>query len=135
MRHRKPRRFHRHRSNDRGHHRRNGDREAVGVRPHSFTNGRLRNNFKLHQNPEKLAEKYFALAKEALSSGDKILSENYFQHADHFTRMTEQKNSFQNQRKNQAIEEQKINNNQSAEKDTINNDPSNQKKIVKEEKE
>ena len=36
------------------------------------------------QSPEKLFEKYNALAKEALSSGDKILSENYLQHADHF---------------------------------------------------
>ncbi len=35
----------------------------------------------------KLIEKYSNLAREALSSGDKILSENYFQHADHFTRI------------------------------------------------
>jgi hypothetical protein len=34
-----------------------------------------------------LIEKYNNLAREALSSGDKILSENYFQHADHFTRI------------------------------------------------
>ena len=36
---------------------------------------------------QKLIEKYNNLAREALSSGDKILSENYFQHADHFTRI------------------------------------------------
>ena len=35
----------------------------------------------------KLIEKYNNLAREALSNGDKILSENYFQHADHFTRI------------------------------------------------
>ena len=34
-----------------------------------------------------MVEKYNNLAREALSSGDKILSENYFQHADHFTRI------------------------------------------------
>ena len=33
-----------------------------------------------------------ALAKEALSSGDKTLSENYFQHADHFIRVVDDKN-------------------------------------------
>ena len=33
------------------------------------------------------------LAKEALSNGDKILSENYFQHADHFSRVLENQNS------------------------------------------
>ena len=58
------------------------------------------NNFKQYQSPEKLAEKYSALAKEALSSGDKILSENYFQHADHFVRVIENKNINQNQNQN-----------------------------------
>ena len=38
-------------------------------------------------NASKLIEKYTELAKEALSNGDKILSENYYQHADHFTRI------------------------------------------------
>ena len=40
-----------------------------------------------NQNVSKLIDKYITLAKEALSSGDKILSENYFQHADHFSRI------------------------------------------------
>ena len=40
-----------------------------------------------NHNASKLIEKYNDLAREALSSGDKILSENYFQHADHFTRV------------------------------------------------
>ena len=44
-----------------------------------------------NHNASKLIEKYSNLAREALSGGDKILSENYFQHADHFTRvLTEQ---------------------------------------------
>ena len=41
-----------------------------------------------NHNASKLIEKYNNLAREALSSGDKILSENYFQHADHFTRVS-----------------------------------------------
>ena len=40
-----------------------------------------------NHNASKLIEKYNNLAREALSTGDKILSENYFQHADHFTRV------------------------------------------------
>ena len=40
-----------------------------------------------NHNASKLIEKYSNLAREALSTGDKILSENYFQHADHFTRV------------------------------------------------
>ena len=41
-----------------------------------------------NHNAPKLIEKYNNLAREALSSGDKILSENYFQYADHFLRVS-----------------------------------------------
>tara|TARA_B100001063_G_scaffold98003_1_gene91572 strand:+ start:232 stop:645 length:414 start_codon:yes stop_codon:yes gene_type:complete len=65
----------------------NGER---GKFSSNFSNGESfqrkipgRNN----HNASKLIEKYNNLAREALSSGDKILSENYFQHADHFTRI------------------------------------------------
>ena len=47
-----------------------------------------------NHNASKLIEKYNNLAREALSSGDKILSENYFQHADHFTRILNEQESF-----------------------------------------
>ena len=40
-----------------------------------------------NHNASKLIEKYNNLAREALSIGDKIMSENYFQHADHFSRV------------------------------------------------
>ena len=46
-----------------------------------------RNPGRNNQNAAKLIEKYNNLAREALSSGDKILSENYLQHADHFSRI------------------------------------------------
>ena len=49
-------------------------------------------------------EKYTALAKEAMSSGDKTLSENYLQHADHFMRIIEDKNRIRNQNKVNFIE-------------------------------
>ena len=44
-----------------------------------------------NHNASKLIDKYNNLAREALSGGDKILSENYFQHADHFTRIFNEK--------------------------------------------
>ena len=47
-----------------------------------------------NHNASKLIEKYNNLAREALSSGDKILSENYFQHADHFTRVCNDQENF-----------------------------------------
>ena len=46
-----------------------------------------RNPGRNNQNAAKLVDKYNNLAREALSSGDKILSENYLQHADHFSRI------------------------------------------------
>ena len=49
-----------------------------------------------NHNAPKLIEKYNNLAREALSNGDKILSENYFQHADHFTRIFEEQKSIKN---------------------------------------
>ena len=47
-----------------------------------------------NHNAPKLIEKYNDLAREALSNGDKILSENYLQHADHFTRILNEKESY-----------------------------------------
>ncbi len=46
-----------------------------------------------NHNASKLVEKYSSLAREALSNGDKILSENYFQHAEHFIRVLAEKNN------------------------------------------
>ena len=57
-------------------------------------NFKRKNPGRNNQNAAKLIEKYNNLAREALSSGDKIISENYFQHADHFTRILNEKESF-----------------------------------------
>ena len=75
--------------------RHNGDRSYIrngnGQKLNSdFTNSsnfRRKNPGTNNQNASKLIEKYTILAKEALSNGDKILSESYFQHADHFIRV------------------------------------------------
>ena len=55
-----------------------------------FGNGssfKRRHPGKNNQNAAKLVEKYNDLAREALSNGDKILSENYLQHSEHFSRI------------------------------------------------
>ena len=86
---RKTRRFGR-RANGRNHMSRNNSQ--IRLRPHSFTNEPSRNKFRPPLSAEKAFEKYNSLAKEAMSSGDKILSENYLQHADHFVRIIEDRN-------------------------------------------
>ena len=95
---RKQRRFRRH-SNSRNHGSRDNGGRQTRLRPDSFSNDPTRNNFRTHLSAEKLFEKYSSLAKEAMSSGDKILSENYLQHADHFMRIIEDKNRNRNQSK------------------------------------
>ena len=55
-----------------------------------------------NQNAPKLVEKYANLAREALSNGDKILSENYFQHADHFIRIQLKKENDKNNTQNNS---------------------------------
>ena len=112
---RRPRRF-RHRSDGRGHQRHANGGGQIRITHNAFSNNERRNNFRSTQSAEKLLEKYNALAKEALSSGDKILSENYLQHADHFSRMIEDKIRNQNHNKNQnessaGTEDKQLNNN------------------------
>ena len=51
-----------------------------------------------NHNAPKLIEKYNDLAREASSNGDKILSENYLQHADHFTRVLNERESFRREK-------------------------------------
>ena len=86
----------RRRSNGRGFRRQNNDNEGRRLISGAFSNHRGKNNFKSNQSVEKLLERYKLLAKEALSSGDKTLAENYLQHADHFERIVSHKNSNQN---------------------------------------
>ena len=51
-----------------------------------------------NHNASKLIEKYNDLAREALSNGDKILSENYLQHADHFTRVLNERENLKREK-------------------------------------
>ena len=74
------------RRNDRGF-KSNGERPKYGSNFSNNENFQRKIPGRNNHNASKLIEKYNNLAREALSSGDKILSENYFQHADHFTRI------------------------------------------------
>jgi len=55
-----------------------------------------------NHNAVKLIEKYNDLAREALANEDKILSENYYQHADHFTRVQNEQESLRIARVNSS---------------------------------
>ena len=91
-----------------------------------------------NHNAPKLIEKYNDLAREALSNGDKILSENYLQHADHFTRILNERESFRREKNlasrfenNPDLTEENVeNSNQNSEKETIESS-SDENKILK----
>jgi len=117
------------RSNDRGF-RRNGSQD-LGT-------GGINSTSKNFQRPffgrnglkaEKLLEKYNGLAKEALSSGDKILSESYFQHADHFLRVVENQNSIQKNSDNKIIIKDEKNSSSQQPQNSDSQQPENIEKI------
>ena len=84
------------RSSDRNF-KRNGDVSKFKTDFSTNTNFKRKVPGRNNHNASKLIEKYNDLAREALANEDKILSENYFQHADHFTRILNE------QEKNQPV--------------------------------
>ena len=86
-------------------HQKNGNGSALINDLHNGSNFQRKNYGRNNHNAPKLIEKYSNLAREALSNGDKILSENYFQHAEHFIRVLEEKENSLN--KNQILKDSK----------------------------
>jgi hypothetical protein len=98
MRYNRPRR-NKFRSNDRGFRRNDSQDTRTGAFSSASKSFQRRSFSGNGFRPEKLLEKYNNLAKEASSNGDKILSESYYQHADHFLRVIESRNLIQNNSK------------------------------------
>ena len=102
----------------------NGDNSKFGSNFSNNDNFKRKAPGRNNHNAPKLIEKYNDLAREALSNGDKILSENYLQHADHFTRIFNEKESFKRDKitesksekssdiKNQNVEDSDLNSNE-----------------------
>ena len=98
--------------------------KSNGERPKYGTNFSNNDSFQRkipgrnNHNASKLIEKYSNLAREALSNGDKILSENYFQHADHFTRIMNEQENFRKTRFSQeSLDNKKDEKDESTEKE------------------
>ena len=76
----------------------NGENTKYGSNFSNNENFKRKSPGRNNHNAPKLIEKYNDLAREALSKGDKILSENYLQHADHFTRILNERESFRKEK-------------------------------------
>ena len=81
----------------------NGDRPKFGSNYSNNENFKRKAPGRNNHNAPKLIEKYNDLAREASSSGDKILSENYLQHADHFTRVLNEQENYRKQKFSENI--------------------------------
>ena len=120
--------------------------KTTGDRPKFSSNYSNNENFKRkipgrnNHNASKLIEKYNDLAREASSSGDKILSENYLQHADHFTRVMNEQEASRKERfvaskptgnENSIVEKSTDNESSTTEKSTTINEVSKDEAVKK----
>ena len=115
----------------------NGDRQKFVSNFSNNENFKRKSPGRNNHNAPKLIEKYNDLAREALSNGDKILSENYLQHADHFTRILNERESYKRERlsdSNDSLVDETTENSENVSKvDSLKNlkDGSEIKKIAK----
>ena len=94
----------------------NGERQKFSSNFSNNENFKRKAPGRNNHNAPKLIEKYNDLAREALSNGDKILSENYMQHADHFTRILNERETYKREKlseiklesKDNSVDEMKI---------------------------
>ena len=113
--------------------------KSNGDRPKFVSNYSSNENFKRkapgrnNHNAPKLIEKYNDLAREASSSGDKILSENYLQHADHFTRIMNEQEVIRKQKfeENKAAKDENNIEEKSIKTDEISDDKTKIAKVAK----
>ena len=118
----------------------NGERQKFGS---SFSNNdsfKRKSPGRNNHNAPKLIEKYNELAREASSNGDKILSENYLQHADHFTRVLNERDSFRREKSlenktdnDENFLDKTIENKEQISDNNLNEEP-NEDKVVKNQK-
>ena len=116
-------------NSDRNFKKRNGNGHKLTGDFNNNSEFKRKNPGRNNQNAAKLIDKYNDLAREALSNGDKILSENYLQHADHFTRILNERDSYRREKlsenrfeNNSAVFDVNIeNSNQNSNKELLEN--------------
>ena len=104
----------------------NGDTSKFGSNFSNNDNFKRKAPGRNNHNAPKLIEKYNDLAREALSNGDKILSENYLQHADHFTRILNERETF---RREKSLENKSENNSDNTETNIEKSEQTSEKNV------
>ena len=98
------------RRNDRGYKNNSSEKIKFNTQFGNNEGFQRKNPTRNNQNAFKLFEKYNNLARETLSTGDKILSENYFQHADHFKRILNEQENFKKNKEENLLNKKDENN-------------------------
>jgi hypothetical protein len=65
----------------------NNNNQRKGQNPLTRTYDSSGPDVKIRGTAQNIAEKYMALARDATSSGDRVMAENYLQHAEHYNRI------------------------------------------------
>ena len=111
-------------NNDRNFRKRNGNGHKINGEFNNNLDFKRKNPGRNNQNASKLIDKYNDLAKEAISNGDKILSENYLQHADHFSRILQNREISKEIKSSSSNTEKQISENNNSENKIEENLPS-----------
>lgn len=74
-------------NNNNGNNGNNGNFNRKGQNPLTRTYDSSGPDVKIRGTAQHIAEKYGALARDAQSSGDRVMAENYLQHAEHYNRI------------------------------------------------
>ena len=109
---------------DRNFRKRNGNGHKINGEFNNNLDFKRKNPGRNNQNASKLIDKYNDLAKEAISNGDKILSENYLQHADHFSRILQSREISKEIKSSSSNTEKQISENNNSENKIEENLPS-----------
>ena len=107
----------------------NNNPRRRGRRPNGKGNGSVDStgpSVKVRGSAKQVYDKYLILARDAKSSGDSILSESYFQHAEHYARILIENGKFDTtssangdaKNKNHSIKDAKNSDNESIEKES-----------------
>ena len=90
--------------NNRSNSRRGGGGQGGGRQSHTLeSNGP---GMKIRGNPNQIFEKYQALARDAHTAGDRVMEENYAQHAEHYYRLANGDGANNQQRQQQQQNQQ-----------------------------
>tara|TARA_B100000900_G_scaffold332942_1_gene293887 strand:- start:57 stop:467 length:411 start_codon:yes stop_codon:yes gene_type:complete len=110
------------RRNERNYKINNGDRSKFSTGFSSNENFQRKSPGRNNHNASKLMDKYNNLAREALSIGDKIMSENYFQHADHFSRVLNDQEIYKRNKSSENLQNKESKNINELKKDNTSSD-------------